>query len=334
MTMVSLGDLAQSFLLKSQATRLKRDADRITGALASGRVADVGAALSGDLSRLTADSRARAVIAGYQSAAREAVAQARATQAALDLVGGAAQALVSPLLRASQLNLADQVALAGEEARGRLKTALAALNTSSGGRSLFAGQAVNRPAVAESGVLLAAVRAELAGAATADAAMARLSAWFDAPTGFAAMAYQGGIALEDVAVSATDRVWLGVTAADPALRAVLKGLAAAALIEDPALPLPLDESKTLARLAAEALLTGGERVTDLAARLGISEERIDAAQSRNAADLLTLELAQAEAIRSDPERLAVELEAVQTNLETVFAITARLSRLNLTDFLR
>ena len=75
-------------------------------------------------------------------------------------------------------------------------------------------------------------------------------------------------------------------------------------------------------------------MTNLAARLGISEGRIEAAQSRNAADLLAHEMAQADLIRSDPERLAMELEAVQTNLETVFAITARLSRLSLTDFLR
>ena len=101
-----------------------------------------------------------------------------------------------------------------------------------------------------------------------------------------------------------------------------------------ALPLPLLESKALARLSAEALLTGQEKVTNLAARLGISEGRIEAAQSRNAADLLAHEMAQADLIRSDPERLAMELEAVQTNLETVFAITARLSRLSLTDFLR
>ncbi len=334
MALVSLGDLAQSFLLKSQTARLKGEAGRITRELASGQVADVGAALSGDLARLTSESRARTVTAGYQSGAREVAAQASATQSALGLISGSVQALVSPLLAASQLNLVDQIALAGEDARGRLETVLATLNTSVGGRSLFAGQAVHSPAVAGSEVILTALRAEVAGAATAQEALTRISAWFDAPTGFAATAYQGGAPLADVAVSATDRVWLGATAQDPALREVLKGLTAAALINDTALPLPLLESKALARLSAEALLTGQEKVTNLAALLGISEGRVEAAQSRNAADLLSHEMAQADLIRSDPERLAMELEAVQTNLETVFAITARLSRLSLTDFLR
>ncbi|NEX46266.1 flagellar biosynthesis protein FlgL [Pseudotabrizicola algicola] len=334
MALISLGDLAQSFLLKSQTGRLKGEAGRITRELASGQVADVGATLSGDMARLMSESRARVVTAGYQSAAREAAAQAGATQAALELISGTAQAMVSPLLGASQLNLLDQIGLATENARGRLETVLATLNTSVGGRSLFAGQAVDRPAVAGAETILTALRGNLAGANTAGEAMARIEAWFDAPGGYAATTYQGGAALGDVAISAKDRVWLGVTAEDPALRHVLGGLAAAALITDSALGLPLQEAKALARLSAERLLGGQEKVTTLAARVGISEGRIEAAQSRNAADLLMHEMAQADLIRSDPERLAMELEAVQTNLETMFAITARLSRLSLTDFLR
>ncbi|MFN4130682.1 MAG: flagellar biosynthesis protein FlgL, partial [Paracoccaceae bacterium] len=188
MTLVSLGDLAQSFLLKSQTSRLKGEAGKITRELASGQVADVGAALSGDLTRLTAESRARSVTAGYQNGAREAAAQASATQSALEVIAGSVQALVSPLLAASHLNLVDQIALTGMEARGRLDTVLATLNTSVGGRSLFSGQAVDSPAVAGAEPILVALRAEVAGAATAQEVMSRISDWFDAPAGYAAMA--------------------------------------------------------------------------------------------------------------------------------------------------
>lgn len=334
MTLVSLGDLAQSFLLKSQTSRLKGEVGRITQELSSGRVADIGAALSGDLAQLTSVSRARAVTTGFQSGAREAATQATATQSALAAIAGATQSLVTPLLAASQLDLTDQIALTGVDARSRLDSVLATLNTSVGGRSLFSGQAVHSPAVIEAEPLLTALRTELVGATTAQEAMTRISAWFDDPAGYRAIAYQGGVPLEDVAVSVTDRVWLGVTAEDPALRATLKGLTAAALISDSASPLPISEGKALARLSAEALMAGQDALTNLSARLGISEGRIEAAQSRNATDLLAHEMAQADLIRSDPERLAMEMEAVQTNLETVLAITARLSRLSLTDFLR
>ena len=334
MSLVSLGDLAHSFLLKSQTARLKGEAGRMTQELASGRVADVGAALSGDLSRLASESRARSVTAGYQSAAREAATQASATQAAIATISETAQGLVSPLFVASQLNSAEHFSLTRADARGRLDTVMATLNTTIGGRGLFSGQAVQGTALVSADTLLTALRTEISGAATAEEAMSRISSWFDAPAGYSAIAFQGGPPLADVAVSEVDRVWLGVTAEDPAIMELLKGLTAAALIHDSASALSPSQSKGLARLSAETLVAGQDRMTSLAARLGVSEARIDVAKSRNAADLLTHEMAQADLIRSDPKRLAMELEAVQSSLETVYAITARLSRLTLTDFLR
>lgn len=334
MTLVSSGDLAQSFLLKSNTARLKGTLDRLTKEFAEGRVSDVGATLNGDLSRLTAVSRARTMTEGYQSAAREASGHSAAMQSALTAIHKTSGDLVASLLTASQLNTDESISLNGVDARARLDSVLATMNISSGGRSLFSGQALDQPAVAGADTILNALRAELTGATTAQQAVDRISDWFDDPAGYRALAYQGGVPLEPVAVSATDRVWMGITAEDPAFRAMLKGLTAAALLGDPASPLPATEMRKMARLSAETLLAGNEKMITLAAQLGISEGRIEAAQSRNAADLLAHEMAQADLVRSDPERLAIELEAVQTNLESVYAITARLSRMSLTDFLR
>lgn len=334
MTLVSIGDLAQSFLLKSQTARLKTEVGRLTQEFGAGRVSDVGATLTGDFSRLSSVSRARSVTEGYLSAARAAATQSAAMQSAFSAISDTVQSLVSPLLGASQLDSTDQIVLTGVDARGRLDTVLATMNISAGGRTLFAGQLVHSPAVAGAGTILTALQGALAGTATAQDAMTRISDWFDDPAGYRAMAYQGGVPLDPVAVSATDQVWLGVTAEDPAFRSVLKGLAAAALIGDSGSPLPSSQNKLLARLSADTLMAGQDALTNLAARLGISEGRIEAAQSRNAVDLLAHEMAQADLVRSDPERLAIELEAMQTSLESVFAITARLSRMSLTDFLR
>ena len=82
------------------------------------------------------------------------------------------------------------------------------------------------------------------------------------------------------------------------------------------------------------VLTSQDALVGLGARLGVSEVRIETVQSRNQAELLSLELAQSDLVGADPYRLATELEAVQTNLEMLYSITARLSRLNLTDFIR
>lgn len=334
MTMVSFGDLAQSYLLKSQINRLKGDSGRITQELSSGKLSDIGAAQSGDLSRLSATTRSRSLTAGYQAAAREAASHAAGSQAAFGMISDTVQSLVSPLLAASQLTVPDQILLTANDARSRLDMVLTTMNASAGGRSLFAGQDIRGTAVADADTILSALRVELTGATSPDDAMARISAWFDDPAGYAAVAYQGDVPLSNIAISATDSVWMGATANDPAFRSMLKGLTAAALVMDPGGALPTVNQARFAGIAAEALIAGQQDLTQLAARLGISEGRIEAAQSRNAADILTLEIAESDLVSSDPYRLASELEAVQTNLETVYAITARLSRLSLTDFLR
>lgn len=334
MTLISSGDLAQSFLLKSNTARLKGNLNRLTQEFAEGRVSDVAATLNGDQSRLSAVSRNRALTAGYQSAGREAAAHSAAMQAALKSIAGTTVPLVSTLLTASQLSSEDNLVLTGVDARGRLDTVLATMNTAAGGRSLFAGQATNQSAVAGADTILTALKTELIGATTAEEAMQRISDWFDDPAGYVAVAYQGDVPLAPVEVSSGNKVWLGVTAEDKAFRNMLKGLSGAALLDDPGMPLATNLLKPLARLSAEALIGGNDDMTLLAAKLGVSESRIDAANSRTAVDLLAQEMEQGDLVRSDSERLAIELEAVQTNLESLYAITARLSRMSLTDFLR
>jgi flagellar hook-associated protein 3 FlgL len=193
---------------------------------------------------------------------------------------------------------------------------------------------VTGAAVTDSDAVLAALRIELAGATTAEDAMNRISTWFDSPTGYGATAYIGGAPPEAVAVSPTDTVWLGPTATEPGFREILKGLAAAALVDDGTLAFSDSEARSLAKMSGEQLLNAHETLATLGARIGVSEGRIEAAQARNSAEISSIEIAKSELLDSDPYKVATELEAVQTNLEMMYTITARLSTLHLTDFLR
>jgi flagellar hook-associated protein 3 FlgL len=47
-----------------------------------------------------------------------------------------------------------------------------------------------------------------------------------------------------------------------------------------------------------------------------------------------LEIARADLVAIDPFEAATRMEAAQTQLETLYSVTARLSRLSLVDFLR
>ncbi len=334
MTMVSFGDLAQSFLLRSQTARLKSESVRVSKELTSGRLSDVGKALSGDMGRLSSLARAHQITTGFQSVAKDAAFQAQSIQGIISFVTDNSQAMIASLIGAPQNGNGDVPALIGSEARSRLAAVLDAMNSSSSGRALLAGTSVNGKAVTDSDTLLTALRAEITGSGNPDDAIVRLSAWFDSPTGYASVAYLGGVALQDLPISPNDTVWLGVTADDPAFRSALKGLAIAALVDDSVLGFSDSQRKALASRAGEVVLSAQDALVGLGARLGVSEIRMETVQARNQAELLSLELAQSDLVRSDPFTLAIELEAVQTNLEMMYSITARLSRLNLTDFIR
>jgi len=66
----------------------------------------------------------------------------------------------------------------------------------------------------------------------------------------------------------------------------------------------------------------------------VIEAQIDGATARNTAESSALELARAELIAIDPYKAATDLTSVQTQLETLYALTARLSRLSLVEYLR
>jgi len=69
------------------------------------------------------------------------------------------------------------------------------------------------------------------------------------------------------------------------------------------------------------------------AAVGTVEAQIDKAAANNAAQRTAFEIARSEITAIDPFRTATELEAVSAQLETLYTLTARLSRLKLSDYL-
>lgn len=334
MTMVSFGDLAQSFLTKAQSGRLKAESLRITQELSSGQRADIGAAVAGDHTRLAAISHSYQMADGYLAVAAEAGFQTSSLQSVLAQVTADASSVVSDLALSAQDGSQLTLGLASGRALQTLDAMMERLNAAPGWRSLLGGTAVAGPAVAGATALLDALRPVVAAATSPEEAMDLARSWFNDPGGFRASVYQGGPPLPDLAISESETAWLGVTAEDAAFRTLLAGVAMAALAAETPPALESPDRRRLAALASDQTRTGMDAITDLAGRVGQSQSRIDAAQTRLQAERLALEIARSDMVGSDPLKLATELEAVQTNLETLYAVTARLSRLNLADFLR
>lgn len=337
MSMTSIGDLAQSLMLRSQSARLKRMQAVLTAELASGQVADVAARLGGDLSHLADIDRSLRRLEGFAVAMGEARLSAAAAQSGLGRLQEAAAGLSAALLPVSGSTPAPLRVRAAEQAKSVLAAAVDALNTRAAGRSLFAGVATDGPALAPAETLLADLKTAIVGAGASDAAAVRAAAtaWFDDPAGFRATGYAGSdTSLAPVRIGAGTEVALTLRADDAVFRDGLRDIALAALATDPDIGLDGAGQALLLRGAGDGLLANDGRITGLRAALGFAEERIEEAETRNAAARTGLDYARGELLAADPYDTATRLQDVQFRLESLYSVTIRASRLSLAGLMR
>lgn len=334
MSLVSLGDLAQSFLLRRQNFTLKADLERLSTELTTGRVFDVAARVSGDLVPLAGINTSLSRLDGYASVTAETGVFAGVLQTALQTIDELSSDLASTLITAASTAQSAQIDGAAADAFQKFQSAISVLNTRFGDRTIFAGVGTTGPAVAGGTGILAAIEGGLAGLTSAAAVEAAVSAWFDLPAGYSDTAYLGGTVQSAVAIAPGETTSIDVTANDPALRSTLKGLAMAALLDRGVLAGNPEARRDLARRAGLNLLESQSGRVQLSARLGRAEAQIEAASARNSAESTALQIARAGLLAADPYETATKLQETQTQLEMIYSITARMTRLSLVDYLK
>jgi flagellar hook-associated protein 3 FlgL len=331
----ALGDLSTAFLLSRQTHALKSEVQRRSTELGSGQTANKSQTLRGDYRALAAIERGLGIAGAEKLAISEAQGFASVAQVALGMVQDQADVVTGALLSIPYAPTSATVDRAGQTVRQAFGALVGALNKTSADRAIFAGDATDGAALAAVSVMMADIEALVAGETTAAGVAAAVNAWFDTPgTGFDALGYTGSnTPLAPVRLGQGETADLSLTAADPGLREMMKGFAMGALLDGPVLGGDVSERVTLARIAAETALNAKGLVTDLQAGIGSSEAAIETARVRSSAEVSTLELARHGLIGIDPFETATRLETAQTQLETLFALTARVSRLSLADFL-
>lgn len=328
------GDLAQSLALRRQTTATRQEVTALTAEIASGIATDTARHMRGQTSPLAAISAAIARIEAYQGSTAQAETRASAMQAALGRLNTVSADSASRLLLAAQTADSAGMAIATSAARSAFEDGINALNTRLEDRSLFSGTRLSEQSLPAPSALLALARQAIGLAASPADAASRLDQWLADPAGFRAAAFGGAEQPQRLPLADGADASLDVTAADPGLRSTLKGLILGALMSEPDHAPNLESRVALARLAGQALTSGsGERV-ELAARIGLSEQRIAEAKARNAAESLSFQQARSDLVGIDSYEAATRLEDAQGRLSMIYAMTARLSELSLAAYLR
>ncbi|NUH66764.1 flagellar hook protein [Sulfitobacter sp. S0837] len=336
MSSTSIGDLAQSFMLRNRNTALKQEMTRLTTELSTGQVADTRAVLGGNYSYLTEIERKLETLTGYDVATTEANHMAGAMQSALERIESLGTDLSLSLIAAGTSAVGTSKSVVAADARNAMAALVGTMNSNIAGRSMFSGTATDRAPLPDDTALLDALKTAItsAGATSPTDIMAAATNWFNDPAGFAATAYQGSDnALAPMTLSETESVRLDIRATDPDLKTMLRLSAVAALAEDPALALTEPEQTELFEMTGQQMLAGRDGITSLRAKVGFAEARIEQVSSRNAAEKTSLDYAKANLLASDPYDAATKLEEVQFQLQSLYSVTVRMSQLSLVNFL-
>lgn len=333
MVTTSFGDMVSSYAFRSRSVALKQDLQRLSTELTTGKTEDTARKFSGDLGVISGIDASLARLKAYDTQTNEAGFRATTMQTSLATFDSLASTLRQSLMTVSMVGTSVQITALAAEGRQKFDAAIATLNTAVGGQSLFAGVETGTAPLVASETILTALDAVVLSAGSSGGVVTAVSAWFDDPAGFAATAYQGGAALVPANIAPGEAANLDITAIDPAIRATLKGLALAALLDrgvfagQPAL------QRSLASAAGGELDNSQTARADLSARLGLTEAQIEAAKTRNANETTALQITRNDMISVDPYETATRLQEQQTQLETIYALTARMSRLSLMDYL-
>jgi flagellar hook-associated protein 3 FlgL len=337
MNYVSLGDMARSFQLRRHNVELQKRLSTLTEELTTGVKSDVAGAVSGDFKALSGIEHSLHLSESYKTAASEAGLFAATLQDVLGTVQDLAADIAPTLLNAGTTGGAQLVNTTTTDARQKFHSAVSALNTQIADRFLLSGAATDQKPLRGSQDILDALMATTTGQTTASGVINTVQAWFDAPPGgggFADVIYGGAGTQSAFEIGPNDSAALDVTALDPAVVDVLKGMALAALVAEGVLPGDATGRALLSRTAGEALYASNSDLASLRARVGTVEAHIADTVTRNAAQSTALDIARTQILAADPYETATGLEAVQTQIETLYTITSRLSRLSLADFLR
>ncbi len=338
MNLNNVGDRAQAQLLQRQNTDLKLRLTQLTGEMASGRKADVARAVGGDFRALAGIEHSLTTLAAFHAATSEAAGLTDALQKALETVQTVSSDLAPSLISAGTTGGATHVATAAFDARQKLFSVVAALNVRVGDRYALSGSATDQKPVLGAQELLDGLKLAATGQVTASGVMTAVDNWFAAPAGgggYLDLIYDGSAtALAPFQIGDTGQAHLSLTANDVTLRDTLKGLALAGLVAEGVLIGDLTGQTVLMQSSGQTLLARSSDLAVLRANLGSVEAQIHDVAARNQAESSALEIARNAIVAADPFETANKLEATRTQLETLYAVTARLSHLSLADFLR
>ncbi len=336
MSWATLGTLALPFHLQRTGVQARSDLARHSHELTTGKVQSAARHLRGDIASLHMIENRLTRIDGFDAALKQIVTAFDSAQSALDKVARAGKGLAEKLVMTAQSAAGPAArALSAQAARAVLDETVSALSLGVAGRTLFSGVSSDRAPLVAPEAMLAALGPVVAGLTTEADVTAALEAYFmDPGTGFATDIYRGGAPIPAGMIDDATPAPMLPTAEEPAIRRQLMAAAMVVLIDDGSVALDASEERAVLKRAMTGLLENAEGLATLQAGVGVAQEALEQRQLRLSLERDRLEIARSDKIGVDPYKAAMAVEQSRVQLESIYAVTARVARLSLTEYLR
>ncbi len=222
------------------------------------------------------------------------------------------------------------------EASGTLESVMSALSTSQGPRNLFSGSKTDAPTYADPKILLEDVKDILSNASSVDDANTKLDRYFNDPDGtFETKIYTGSQNnAAPLQIGNNKSVNLDLKGNNQDIKDTLRGLAVMANAFEFTGTGREDDFDAMYSAGAASVSSGTTGLTNQQAKLGLLSATLNQAESRFNVERTSLTNAYTEMFGRDQFEATTELKTLQVQLEASYTLTARLSDLTLTNYLR
>ncbi|SDZ01969.1 Flagellin FlgL [Jannaschia faecimaris] len=326
----------QSFLApRDFAADTRERIDRLNEELSTERNFDTGRALSSDFSAYSRVSHDLRTFQAREDALSRATTWMDVAQVSLGFVDAVGTRLAEALTSGLTGNDPGPIATLGATGKGALSDVVNALSKAESGRAVFANGDTSGDPPFDLDVMLIETTALAQSATDVASLLQAFDAYFAQGGGVEtnAMSNFPGQSMQ-FPIGQGKALTIQVNAGDVAIREAVKQAALVSALPSTGFSLSPTDRQSLAQELPRRSVAAAAKLAELRGGLGSVEARADLLSEQMSHEETQLKIRRSDAVRADPLEVANRLQNEMSRLETLYAVTARRSRLRLMDYLR
>lgn len=322
MALHSIGDMAKLFVSRNQMRGMKAELSDLSSQLSTGRHGDLGKALE---TRRNEYMSLQTVITAKTAFQANALSGQRDLETSLAHVTRAAETMAELSSDLTAKLGANRLSEIGTSARSAFGQLVSVVNGSVGDTFIFGGYGQNPP-LPEAEILLTSARAAVSSSTDYASVVSNLEQWFSDPSGFDALVDVGADRSVHTEFGA---ITIGTRATAPEVKQALLSTLKIVLGSEVASAFETDEVTSMIAGAKQQETA----LVSVAGRLGDKQEKLEIYVTSTNAQIAAFQTQVSDFESIDQFETATRFQALEAQIETSFAITARLSRLSLADYI-